>query len=44
VGDNAEFNYGWVEPQNLSAFYETNLFKVRTNPGFNFGTLKDLDG
>jgi carbonic anhydrase len=42
--ENAVFNYQNISKENLEAFYETNLFKVRTNEGHNFGTLKDVDG
>jgi hypothetical protein len=42
--ENAVFNYQNVSKDHLEAYYETNLFKVRTEEGFNFGTLKDVDG
>jgi hypothetical protein len=33
-----------VSKENMTALYETNLFRIRTEPSFNFGTLKDVDG
>jgi hypothetical protein len=42
--ENAVFNYHNVSKENMTALYETNLFRIRTEPSFNFGTLKDVDG
>jgi len=44
IKTNAEFSYTNVAPELISAFYETNLFKMRTKEGTNFGTLTDTDG
>jgi hypothetical protein len=42
--ENAIFNYQNISKDHLEAYYETNLFKVRTEEGYSFGTLKDVDG
>lgn len=42
--ENAVFNYQNITNDHLEAYYETNLFKVRTEEGYTFGTLKDVDG
>lgn len=42
--ENAVFNYQNISKEHLEAYYETNLFKIRTEEGYNFGTLKDVDG
>lgn len=38
------FNYQNISKNFLEAYYETNLFKVRSEEGHSFGTLKDVDG
>ena len=42
--ENAVFNYQNISKEHLEAYYETNLFKIRTEEGYNFGTLTDVDG
>jgi hypothetical protein len=42
--ENAVFNYQNISKDHLEAYYGTNLFKVRTEEGYSFGTLKDVDG
>jgi hypothetical protein len=41
---NAKFNYITLNPEDMSAFYETNLFKIRALNGKIFGSIIDSDG
>jgi len=41
---NAKFNYITLNPEDMIAFYETNLFKIRALNGKIFGSITDSDG
>ncbi len=41
---NAEFDYDYIDPSNLTVIYDTNMLRIRTVEGVIFGTLTDVDG
>jgi len=41
---NAEFDYDYIDPSNLTVIYDTNMLRIRTVEGVIFETLTDVDG